>query len=121
MLIRTLQIQSLGSAQAERFVHETVARLRILEPVWVAGKSEGEISVEVEAFIAFATESRIRRREAVNTVIDAFIRHRPTAPIDKRLLDVLRQANVSETARAEQFYISLASGRHRLTEIDLTP
>lgn len=121
MLIKTAQIQAFSGAQAGRFVHETVARLREAEPMWVAGKSKGEIGVQIEEFIAFAAASRIRKREAVNTVIEAFIRHKPAMPLDDRLVNVLRQPNVSESARAEQFYISLASGRHLLKEIALTP
>lgn len=120
MLIKTTQIQSLGDAQEERFVHETVARLRVTEPLWVAGKSEGEISVQVEDLVAFAGASRIRKREAVMSIIEAFIRHKPVLPLDERLINVLRQPNVTEAARAEQFYISLASGRHLLQEIALT-
>lgn len=120
MLIKATQIQSFSDAQAERFARDAVSRLRVIEPMWVAGKSDGEISVQLEAFIALATASRIRKRDAVLAVIEALIRYNPPMPLDARLVAVLRQSNVTESARAEQFYISLASGRHKLTEIALT-
>jgi hypothetical protein len=119
MIIKPTQIQTLSDAQELRFIHETVARLKETEPAWAAGKSDGELCVQIEDAVQLAAAARIRKRDAVVCVIEALVRHRPSFPLALELHNVLCQPNVPEAARAEQFYSSLASGRYLLQEIDL--
>ncbi len=119
MIITPAQLQKLSDAQEIRFIHETVQRLRETEPRWAEGRSDGELCVRIEDSVRFAESCRIRRRDAVTAVIEAFVHYAPASPIDNRLMDIIRQPNVPEAVRAEQFYISLASGRYLLQEIAL--
>ena len=121
MQIKTTQLQAFSGAQEARFVSDTVRRLRETEPAWAAGKSDGELCVQVEAAVQLAASCRIRKRDAVIAFIDAVVHYHPPMPLDNRLIDILRQPNVPDIVRAEQFYLTLASGRHLLTEIVLTP
>ncbi len=121
MLIKSAQIQVFSGAQAHRFVHDVVHRLRGTEPLWAEGKSDGELCVQVEDLVKFAASCRIRKRDAVIAVIEAFVHHNPPRPVDTRLIEILQRPNVPEIVRAEQFYLSLASGRHLLKEIVLAP
>jgi hypothetical protein len=119
MIIKPAQIQAFSGAQSHRFIQDTLRRLRETEPLWTEDKSDGELCVQLEEMVSFAASCRIRKRDAVLAIIDAFVHFRPVKPYDTRLIEILQRPNVPEVVRAEQFYLSLASGRHLLKEIAL--
>ena len=75
LLIREEQMEALRRAPLRRFVHEVIVYLRTVHPSLVAGRSEDNLLIRVEAKVQRGRDQGITRKESLKRYVVLSLRY----------------------------------------------
>ncbi|NEN23565.1 hypothetical protein G3O08_08635 [Cryomorpha ignava] len=97
MLIRTAQIEALGTPKKEKFIEKTIAFLKENTPKWAESKTDDQISATIENMIELGRERNIKKEINIQKLLFHWIKYElktpPSPEIDAELIQESRSEN----------------------------
>jgi len=119
MIIKRPQIEQFNTYMVDVFMNKTVAYIKDNFSDWVGEKEDAELKNYIDSMVNLGKKYKIHKEISIQKLIRYHMLYQFAVPLHKKLEGCLTRYQLSENRRIELFFLTVASGRYNLIEINL--